>query len=200
MTFSRRQFVLASLLSPIILPATIANSVETNEDGLHVQPWFLDSFMDMQDDHGDALSSGKHLAVIFEQRGCPYCREMHTVNFAKPEIADFIKQHFSVVQINLWGARETTDFDGETMEERALARKWGVNFTPTIVFFPNSKLESLPGRKLEIARMPGYMRPFHFISMFEFVQSESYRKIQFQRFLQHKFEEMEKKGIKPEVW
>ncbi len=200
MTFSRRQIVLAGLLSPLILPATTANSVETNEDGLHVQPWFLDSFMDMQDDHGDALAGGKHLAIIFEQRGCPYCREMHRVNFEKPEIVDFIKQHFSVVQINLWGSRETTDFDGEAMEERALARKWGVNFTPTIVFFPNSKLGKQPGKKLEIARMPGYMRPFHFLSMFEFVQSESYRKIEFQRFLQHKFEKLEKQGIKPEVW
>ena len=31
--------------------------------------------------------------MIFEQKGCPYCREMHTVNFAEPEVTiDFDEQ------------------------------------------------------------------------------------------------------------
>ena len=71
--------------------------------------------------------------VLFEQRGCPYCKELHAVNFARSEITDYIREHFMVVQLDLWGSREVTDFDGEAMEERALAGKWRVNFTPTTV-------------------------------------------------------------------
>ena len=68
-----------------------AGAETLNESGLHVQPWFTDSFLILAEDVEDAAANGKRVAVIFEQRGCPYCREMHLVNLAKPEITDFIK-------------------------------------------------------------------------------------------------------------
>ncbi|HCS71978.1 MAG TPA: thioredoxin, partial [Rhodospirillaceae bacterium] len=43
-------------------------------------------------------------------------------------------------------------------------------------------------------------KPFHFQSMFEYVKAGAYKDQPFQRFLQHKFEEMEKAGKKPKVW
>ena len=89
----------------------------------------------MTEDLGEAAEPGKHLAILWAQRGCPYCREMHRVNFADPEIRSFIQKNYVVFQMDLWGSREVTDFDGEVLEERAMARKWGVHFTPTIMFF-----------------------------------------------------------------
>jgi hypothetical protein len=50
-----------------------------------------------------------------------------------------------------------TDFDGTVMAERALAERWGVIFTPTIVFFKDDLkgLEGKWGRELEaIERLP----------------------------------------------
>ena len=44
------------------------------------------------------------------------------------------------------------------------------------------------------------IKPFHFISMFEFVREGHYAKDSFQRFLQDKFERLEKEGKKPDVW
>lgn len=35
-----------------------------NEDGLHVQPWFIDSFMILKEDVADAAADGKRVAVI----------------------------------------------------------------------------------------------------------------------------------------
>ncbi len=173
-----------------------------NDDGLHVQPWFVQSFLELRDDLEEASAQGKRLAVVWEQKGCPYCREMHRVNFARDDISNYVREHFAVIQLNLWGSREVTDFDGVAMEERELARRWRVNFTPTICFFPTS-LEALEGRAggdIEVARMPGYFKPFHFLSMFEFVAAEAYRTQNFQRFLQDKFAEYEARGIDPNVW
>ena len=48
--------------------------------------------------------------------------------------------------------------------------------------------------------MPGYMKPFHHISMFEYVKKEGYKDQVFQRFLHDKFKKLEAKGIKPKVW
>ena len=186
-----------ALLLILLVPAT-AQATTVNEDGLHVQPWFSESFLILKEDVSDAHSKGKRLAVIFEQRGCPYCKEMHEVNFQAPEISDFIKKNFNVVQLNLWGAREVTDLDGKAMEERELARRWRVNFTPTVVFLPTP--EEIAKGETEVARMPGYFKPFHFLSMFEFVTDGSYKDQNFQRYLQDKFKAMEEKGIKPKVW
>ena len=48
--------------------------------------------------------------------------------------------------------------------------------------------------------MPGYFKPFHFVSMFEFVADGSYKDQNFQRYLQDKFADYEKRGEKPDVW
>ena len=182
----------------LLAPAALA--AELNDDGLHVQPWFLESFLDLREDQAEATAAGKLFAIFFEQRGCPYCKEMHEVNFQKKQIVDYVTGNFAVLQLNLWGSRTVTDFDGEELEERDLARKWAVNFTPTIVYFDAEVPEGQSGKHAEVARMPGYFKPFHFLSMFEFVRTGAYADHGFQRFLQDKFKNLEAKGIKPEVW
>lgn len=51
-------------------------AAEVGEDGLHVQPWFHDSFLDLNEDLAEAHASGKRLVVFWEQRGCPYCKRL----------------------------------------------------------------------------------------------------------------------------
>ena len=82
---------------------------------------------------------------MWELRGCPYCRETHLVNFARPDIEDYVKANFEILQLNIIGARKVTDFDGSEISEKALAAKYGVRFTPTIQFFPESA-DSLSAR------------------------------------------------------
>ena len=203
---TRRDFSTFALAAPLVagIAATKITPVRAEpvlaDNGLHTQPFFVDSFLELADDRRTAIDAGKHFAVIFEQRACPYCREMHTVNFEVPEIRDYISQNFALLQLDMWGSREVTDFDGTAMEERQLARRWGVNFTPTIVFFGNEGEISGKGSEAEVMRMPGYFKPFHFISMFEFVRHGHYAQDSFQRFLQDKFERLEKEGKKPDVW
>ncbi len=188
-----------------VLPSRGLQAVTTPEvgdNGLHTQDWFFESFMDFGDDLEELAGQNKHLAVLFEQRGCPYCREMHRVNFARDEIVSYIKENFGVIQIDLWGSRAVTDFDGKEMEERALALRWRAIFTPTMVFFPKdiALVKGKKGVDGEIFRMPGYFKPFHFISILEFVNKGYYRTDNFQRYLQGRFAELRKKGINPEVW
>lgn len=170
--------------------------------GMHTQPWFLQSFLDLKEDHAEAKKAGKKLVIFFEQPGCPYCAEMHNKNLKKPEIVNYIKKNFAVQQINLFGSREVTDFDGKAMEERELARRWGILFTPTIVFIkPDLEgLDGLNGKQLQIARMPGYFRPFHFITFFEYINGAHYEKTDFQRFLRDKVARLKAEGKKVTIW
>ena len=92
-----------------------------------------------------------------------------------------------------------TGFDGKALEERALARKSRITFTPTFQFFPEAA-PSAGGPSAEVTRMAGYFRPFHFLTMFEFVHEKAYKDTDYQRFLLGKTEEMRRKGIKVELW
>ena len=73
---------------------------------------------------------------MWELKGCPYCKETHFVNFARADIADYIKSNFEVLQLNIIGSRKVTDFDGAEMSEKDLAAKYDVRYTPTLQFFP----------------------------------------------------------------
>lgn len=194
-----RRHLIGLAAAAALAPAARAESV-MGPDGLYTNPMFRDTFLDMAEDHAEAAAEGKTLAVLFEQNGCPYCREMHEVNLKRPEIAAYLDQHFFVVQLDLWGARPVTDFDGAEAEERALAAKWYVNFTPTMLFFGPDKQGAGSFQEAESFRLPGYFKPFHFLSALEYVATGETAKQPFQRYLQDKFAALAAQGIDPEVW
>src|SRR5258708_14702652 len=136
------------------------------DDGFYREDWFLDSFLELADDLKSSASAGKQFAVIWEQRGCPYCRETHLVNFAQKRIETYIRDHFEVIQLNLHGSRIVTDFDGEKLGERQLAAKYGVRGTPVIQFFPDKNdLGQKAPREREVNRIQGYVPPRGFLIM-----------------------------------
>lgn len=155
------------------------------DDGLYHQSWFIESFLDLKDDHAEAKSQGRRFAVIFEQRGCIYCTKMHKDVLSQRYINDYVRENFSIVQLDLWGAREVTDFDGTRLTEKKLAERWGVMFTPTIVFFKEDVAGQAGrwGAPLEIARLPLGFGPATFIDLFGWIHARIYETDpNFQRF------------------
>jgi thioredoxin-related protein len=155
------------------------------DDGLYKEPWFLESFLELADDIEAAHKQGKRFVIMWELKGCPYCKETHFVNFARGDISDYIKANFEVLQLNIIGSRKVTDFDGAELSEKAMAAKYGVRFTPTFQFFPE-RAGSLKGQepaKREVARLPGYMRPDDFLAMFRYVREKAYESKSFRDFV-----------------
>lgn len=158
--------------------ASVARAEEPilTDDGLYKQSWFLESFLDLADDLDGAAKEGKRFAVMWELKGCPYCKETHFVNFSQSRISDYVKANFQVLQLNIIGSRKVTDFDGEVLSEKEMAAKYQVRFTPTFQFFGDNAaaLKGLPPQKREVARAPGYLRPDDFLAMFRFVREKAY--------------------------
>lgn len=186
---SRRALLVASAAFGVALPVTRprAEAILT-DDGLYRQPWFLESFLELADDLAGASEKKRRFAVVWELRGCPYCKQMHQINFARPEIESFIKERFEILQLNILGSREVTDFDGEKLPEKAFARKYGVRYTPTFQFFPES-VTGLAQRKpqeREVARLIGYRPPDPFLAAFRFIAEHGYEKGSLEDFLRAK--------------
>ncbi len=186
MALSRRHMILGAAAASLagLAPARSEEPILT-DDGLYKQSWFLESFLDLAEDLEDARKGGKRFVVMWELKGCPYCKETHFVNFAKPEISDYVKANFEVLQLNIIGSRIVTDFDGTKLSEKDMATKYGVRFTPTFQFFAEraAPLKELPPQKREVARAPGYLRPEDFLAMFRYVREKAYRDKSFRDFV-----------------
>lgn len=162
--------------------AVHANVIDAN--GLLAQDWFLQSFLDLREDVETAAAAGKRLVILVEQRGCPFCRQLHEVNFADPEVSEWIRARFEIVQLDLHGARPVTDLDGSLHEERSLARQIAGQMTPVAIFLPADPAAALgrPARAAAVAKMPGYLPPREFLMLFRFVHEEAYRRENFEAY------------------
>ncbi len=150
--------ILALLAAVALLaaaPLRPAEAVEMGDDGLHKQPWFSYTFKDLSEDVATAHEAGKRLAIFIEQRGCSYCRKMHEEVYSDPEMAKLISENFMVIQLNMFGDEEVTDFDGEAMAEKDMVKRWGVLFTPTVLFMPETAPEAGTAASAAVAIMPG---------------------------------------------
>jgi thioredoxin-related protein len=174
---SRRALMFgAGGLALTALPAG-ATAVMT-DNGFYREDWFLDSFLELGDDLQSTVAAGKQLAVMWEQNGCPYCRETHLVNFAQKNIESYVRDHFEVIEMDIHGSRIVTDFDGQKLGEKQLAAKYGVHYTPTIQFFPAQfdGITAKTPREREVTRIQGYLVPKDFICMFAFVGERAYER------------------------
>lgn len=166
-----RRFFMAAVAASLALPLSAAT---LGDDGLHKADWMRDTFKDLREDLEEANDEGKRLMVIFEQRGCIYCTKMHKEVFSQAEVSDYIEENFFVVQLNLHGDIEVTDFDGETLSEKDMARKWGILFTPSMMFLPEEVAEGTPTPQAAVAVMPGAFGKGTTIDMFTWVNEKRY--------------------------
>ena len=161
-------------IAALVLAIVPVQAAELGEDGLHKQKWMAVTFKDMAEDLETAKDEGKRLAIIFEQRGCIYCAKLHKEVFSDPEVAGYIKDNFMVVQMNLFGDEEVTDFDGEALPEKEMARRWGVVFTPTILFMPDTAPDKGTAGQAAVGQMPGAFGKYTTLHMFQWVAEKGY--------------------------
>jgi len=151
-----------------------AMAAEVGDDGLHKADWMRETFLDLSEDLAEAGAEGKRMAVMIEQRGCIYCKQMHEQVYPLPEISDYISENFFVVQLNLHGDREVTGFDGETMPEKDILRKWGILFTPTVIFLPQEVPDGKTAQQASVAIMPGAFQKGTTLDMYTWVNEKRY--------------------------
>src|SRR2546430_7431508 len=137
--------------------------------------WFSETLLDFRDDVAQAARDGKRLMVLFEQNGCPYCKELILTNFSQKAIADKVRKKFLAVSLNIWGDREVTWTYGRKFSEKRLAAFLKIQFTPPLVFFAE--------RGGIVARMNGYYPPHRFEAVLDWVAGRRERKIALAEYL-----------------
>ena len=163
--------LLATLAVIVALPVY---AVTLGDDGLHKTDWMRDTFKDLREDLAEANAEGKRLLVIIEQRGCIYCTKMHEDVFPDPQIDAMLREQFYVVQINMFGDIDVTDFDGTMLAEKDMVRRWNALFTPTMMFFPTDVDEEATATQAAVAVMPGAFGKWTTLNLLTWVLNEGY--------------------------
>ncbi len=188
-----RHLASLSLAAALLLAPGV--QAEPAPGALHHKEWFAVTFKDMREDLETATDEGKRLAIIIEQYGCIYCRKLHEEVLSDPEVANYIKENFVVVQLNMFGDEEVTDLDGEVMTEREAVRRWAVAFTPTVIFLPEAAAEDATVDEVAVETMPGAFGKWTTLDMFRWVRIKGYEGDEhFQKFHARNIEQLRAEG------
>lgn len=162
------------LYSSVILAVGDRFDISTIDDTPKIRDvqypdWFSNTFLDLNEDLNDALEQNKKgIIVYFGQKDCAYCEALMEVNFGREiDIIKYTRQHFNVIPVDIWGSRDVTDFNNETLSEKAYSRREEAHFTPSLIFYG-------PGGQ-KLLQLRGYYTPYKLRAALEFVVDEHYK-------------------------
>ena len=166
---SRYVFVLLALAMAGLVPLSESHSNTAAlapgtvlPNGLHYQPWIKEhKQFSLKEILASAKAEGKGLAILFEEKGCPYCARLHAENFTFDDVTTYMTKHFDIIQIDHQGDRQVTMLDGKNLSERAFARAMKVTSTPTTLFMKQGGAENF--------RMPGFIPAAYYRAGYQYV-------------------------------
>ena len=162
---------------------------EAASGNLHDQPFFLKPPLDLDRSRKPAP---RPLAVLFEQKQCAACDELHRQGFEDPAVRKLIGR-FDVARLELFGTGRVVTPAGKPVTAGQWGRELKVAYSPTFVFFD-------PGGR-EVFRVEAYVRPFHLASALDYVASGAYRtQPSFQRYVQARAEKIRAAGGPVDLW
>ena len=146
------------------------------EEDLVYPEWFKLSIGDLKEDIREAAEAGKHgIMIYFGQKLCAYCEQFLQVNLGAPDIERYIREHYDIIPIDIWGIEDIVDTNGETYSERQLSLRYKTNFTPSLVFY------NLDGKP--VFRLRGYYPPYKFRAALQYVTEGFYKEETFKEYL-----------------
>ncbi len=171
-----RVFILVMMLVAVVLQVGVVRAAESPattpvldaglvNPGAHDKPdWFKDSFLDLRDDIAEATAANKRVLLYFYQDGCPYCAKLLKTGFFDPALGAKTREYFDVIALNMWGDREVTDSQGNTLTEKEFATSLRVQYTPTLLFLNESAGVAL--------RVNGYYAPDKLEAALDYVHGQ----------------------------
>ena len=132
-------------------------------------------------------SNDKKLLVMFEQKKCSICDELHLDILKRKESIEQLSR-FNVVVLDMWSNEEVITPAGEKLTVRDWAKKINVQYAPSLVFFDTA------GK--EVFRSDGYLKAFHTQSIMDYVASDAYKtQSNFQRYIDERADHLREQGM-----
>ncbi|MET0087487.1 MAG: thioredoxin fold domain-containing protein [Sedimenticola sp.] len=108
----------------------------------------------------------KPLAVLFEDKACVLCDQLHDGHLKSAETNAILK-NFSFVRLDALSSDPIVDVEGNRTTPREYAEKLGLNYRPGIVLFDKGR---------EIMRIESMLYTYHFQEVLRYVGERHYEK------------------------
>lgn len=132
-------------------------------------------------------NTAKPLLVMFEQKDCVSCDELH-MDILKREASRELLKQFDVALLDIWSDTPLETPEGKQTTAAEWAGRLNINYTPSMVMFDSS------GK--EVFRTEAYLKTFHTQTALEYVLSGAYlQQPNFQRYVQARADALEAQGI-----
>lgn len=150
---------------------------------LHQEPFILKPPYNLK----KIISSTKPLLILFEQKRCHGCDELHNDIFKRKETIKQTKR-FNIVRLDMWSTDKLVGFDGKSITAKNFAKKLNIVYSPSFIFFDKS------GK--DIFRIDAYLKSFHTQSVMDYIASNAYKKQpNFQRYIAERADKLEAQGV-----
>ncbi len=155
---------------------------------LHNDPTFTQAPFDFAD---LAKNGGKPLLVMFEQKQCLACDELHD-DILKRDESKTLLEKFNVAVLDMWSSDSVRATDGRQIPIRQWAAELDILYSPGMVFFDDAGSE--------VFRTEGYLKAFHTQSAMDYIATNAYREQpEFQRFIEARADELRGRGIEVDI-
>jgi thioredoxin-related protein len=153
---------------------------------LHDEPFFMKFPLKLAE-----RPKGKPLAVLFEQRACKACDELHGDLLKRENIVTALT-NLDVARVDLRSQERLQTPDGRELPMARWAAELGIQYAPAWVFFDASGTE--------VFRAEAWLKAFHLHGIIDYVATGAWRwQPSFQRFLQHRTDLLHAKGFEVDL-
>ncbi len=136
-------------------------------------------------------NNGKPLIVMFEQKNCEACDELHDDILQQPESQALLK-NYDVAVLDMWAKTPVTTPAGDKTTVKKWAKKLKILYAPSMVFFDSNGTE--------VFRTEAWLRRFHTQSALDYVASGAYKKQpEFQRYIEARADALRANGVDVDI-
>jgi thioredoxin-related protein len=135
--------------------------------------------------------SKSHRLIMFEQKQCQLCDELHQDVLKREESVELLKS-FDTSVIDIWSDKKITDMNGKVLKMSDYSEREKIQYAPSLVFFDKQ------GK--EVFRTDGYLKSFHVQSVMDYVSSYAYKKQpNFQRYIEDRAAKLRAMGVEVDI-
>ena len=110
-------------------------------------------------------NSDEPLLVLFEDKYCELCDQLHDGHLKNPEVIDLLDK-FTVVRLDTESKQTIIDIDGDLVTADDFAKKLDLTYRPSIVMFDKGK---------EVTRIDSMIYSYHFAGHLRYVADRHYK-------------------------
>lgn len=138
------------------------------------------------DDLSSSSNKDKPMLVMFEQKKCTTCDELH-LDILKRKESRALLSEFNVVVLDMWSQQTVVTPAGKKIKIRDWAKQLNVTYAPSLIFFKHGE---------EVFRSDAYLKAFHTQSVMDYVLSDAYKsQSNFQRYIDERADHLRDQGI-----